>query len=78
MKKLKLNQPGFRELRKAEGVNAKVESVAKRVAATAGDGFEARRGTGSNRSRWYVTPTTPKAFQANRNHALLRALSAGE
>lgn len=75
--KVKLNQPGFRELRKSEAIDRKVASVARRVATTAGPGFEARKGSSQNRSRWYVTPTTPKAFQANRNHALLRAMSAG-
>lgn len=74
---IKINRAGFRDLLLSQAVGAKVGSVARSVAQKAGDGFEARPASSRNRSRWYVTPTTPRAFQANRNHALLRAMSAG-
>lgn len=77
--KTKLNMAEFRELRRSAEVLADLDARAKRVAAAAGAGFEARSRLGANRARASVaTVTTAARLKAARDPAaFLRALERG-
>ena len=77
-KKLKLNLAGFRELRNHPKVIADLKDRADRVAAAAGDGFEARAGKGRNRGRASVRTDTAEARKKqSQSNVLQSALNAG-
>lgn len=74
-KNFRLNNEGFRRLRRDPRVLADLMDRAERVAEAAGPGFEAKESPGINRARVTVFPTTPAAYRANSTEAaLLRAL----
>lgn len=76
--RFKISRKGFRELRKSDKVDRDLEARARRVAAAAGPGWEARRAPGRNRSRWVVVPTTDEARrQSIMEMTGVRALDAG-
>lgn len=75
----KLNLKEFRELRRSAEVQADIERRAKRVAAAAGPGFEARSQLGATRARASVVTGTLAARRkaASDPAAFLRALERG-
>lgn len=75
---IKLNIPGFRELRKSEGAKALVNGAAGRIASACGDGYVAEESPGRNRARAIVHPDTTEArIDSLKNLTLLRNLRAG-
>ena len=77
--KIKFNRNAFREIRLLPEVAADVHDRAERVAAAAGEGFDAfPTQAPRNRARAAVVTTSMKAIRQNaRNNTLLRALDAG-
>lgn len=76
--KIKLNEQGFRELRKAARVRKDLMRRAEKVAEAAGDGFEAKASPSKNRARAVVVATTHKARRKqSKENVLQRALNAG-
>ena len=76
--KIVLNTKGVRELLRSAEVEADVKRRADRVAAAAGEGFEAEADRGPNPARASVRTVTPGAMvDEATNHTLLRALDAG-
>lgn len=75
---IKWDMQGFRDLRTSDGVMERLDHEAERIAAAAGDGFEAKppEVTGGRvRGRAAVVTATPQARVAEAtNHNLLRAL----
>lgn len=77
--KIKYNRDAFRQIRLLPEVAADVHRRAERVAAAAGDGYEAfPTQAPRNRARAAVVTTSMKAIRQNaRQNTLLRALDAG-
>ena len=77
--KIKFNRNAFREIRLLPEVAADVHDRAERVAAAAGEGFDAfPTQAPRNRARAAVVTTSMKAIRQNaRDNTLLRALGAG-
>ena len=76
--RIKWNVKAFRELRLESGVIADLEDRAERVAAAAGDGYEASAMAGKNRGRASVVTGDYAAMRDNAKHqTLLRSLDAG-
>ena len=77
--KIKFNRGAFREIRLLPEVAADVHDRAERVAAAAGEGFDAfPTQAPRNRARAAVVTTSMKAIRQNaRDNTLLRALGAG-
>ena len=77
--KIKFNRNAFREIRLLPEVAADVHDRAERVAAAAGEGFDAfPTQAPRNRARAAVVTTSMKAIRQNaRDNTLLRALDAG-
>lgn len=73
-----LNKPAVRALLRSLEIVADLQARGERIAASAGDGFEAEAFTGKNRGRVTVTTTTFDAILAESNdHVLTSALDAG-
>lgn len=76
--RIKWSIPDFIALRHEPGVVADIDSRASRVAAAAGDGYEASSYGGAQRHRGSVMTKTPRAMVSNAKHnTLLKALDAG-
>lgn len=76
--KVELNRDGVRQLLTSPEVEADLADRAERIAAAAGDGFEASTITGRTRVRASVISTTLEAIRAEANdHALTSAIDAG-
>lgn len=72
------NMDAFEELRRRPDVAAIVDGAGERIAAAAGNGFEASPHEGRTRHRCSVITATPKAMVVNaRDNTLLGALDAG-
>lgn len=72
-----LNSEGIAELLKSTELQNELDRRAQRVAAAAGDGFEADTYIGRDRARSVVRATTAKALRAEaQDRALTRALDA--
>lgn len=72
------NIGAFEELRRRADVAAMVDGAGERIAAAAGDGFEASSYEGATRHRCSVMTTISKAMVVNaRDNTLLGALDAG-
>lgn len=70
------NIKGFQQLRRMDGVKARLKKEAQAVAADAGDGYEANLGEGKTRSRASVITASAEAMRnENKSNSLLRALS---
>lgn len=76
--RIELNSKGLRQLLRSPEVLADVEQRAQRIAAAAGEGFEASAKLGPNRARASVVTATAEAMLAEaEDRALTRALDAG-
>jgi hypothetical protein len=76
--KFKLSKEGVIELLKSEEMSDVCYRYASKVAAIAGDGYEADRYAGKSRVNSSVRATTPKAYYSNLKHnTLLKALGEG-
>lgn len=77
--KIEWRLAGFEEIRRLPAVKANLKSRADRIAAQAGEGYEAFEGEGKTRSRASVVTTSMRAINSNRkNNTLLRSLDAGK
>ena len=77
--KIEWRLKGFEEIRRLPAVKANLKSRADRIAAQAGEGYEAFEGEGKTRSRASVVTTSVRAINHNRKHnTLLRNLDAGK
>lgn len=77
--RIKLNNKGFRELRKDPNVKADLMRRARKVAEAAGDGFGASESPGKNRARATVGTRSYKGRKRQaRDNVLQRALNAGK
>ena len=75
--RVELNSAGIDQLLKSPEVMAELQRRAGRVAAAAGEGFEAETYIGRDRARAVVRSTTAKAARAEaQDRALTRALDA--
>ncbi len=75
---IKLNIPGFRELRTCPGAKAWVSQRAAAIAAACGDGYVAEEAPGRNRARAIVHPDTTEArIDSLQNLTLIRNMRAG-
>lgn len=78
MPRIKWNMRGFEQLRRDPGVAADIDRRARRIAAAAGDGYEASPYEGKSRHRASVITATHKARLDNARHnTLLGAMDAG-
>lgn len=76
--KVKLVPGAVARLLKSKEVLADLEARGQRIAAAAGDGYEAEASIGSARARVTVRTATPDAMVTEaRDHTLLRSLDAG-
>lgn len=77
--RIELNSAGVRELLTSAEAQADLVDRARRIAAAAGEGNEAKDdGPGPNRARAVVVTATPAARVAEaRDRALTRAIDAG-
>ena len=77
-KRIKLNLPGFRELRTSKAADDLVFGLAEKVAAKAGPDFIAERSPSKNRARATVTPNTAEAARetATNPERLIGAMDA--
>lgn len=71
--RVKLNIPGFRDLRRSTGVASHLRAEAEKIAARAGDGYEVDESQGKTRARASVRTATPEAVL---DEALNRTLDA--
>lgn len=78
MTKIKWNFRAFEQLRREPGVKASIDARAKRIAAAAGDGYEAGSYAGKTRHRGSVITANTRAMRDNaKNNTLLRSIDAG-
>lgn len=76
--KIELNRDGVRQLLTGPEIEADLAARAERIAAAAGDGFEASTTIGRTRARASVISTTAAAIVAEANdHVLTTAIDAG-
>jgi hypothetical protein len=76
--RIKLNSAGIRQLLRSSEMEADLRRRAERIAATAGEGFEASSMVGPNRARASVITTTYEAMAAEaQERRLTRAIDAG-
>lgn len=77
--KIVRNEKGLTGLRKSDGVNDLIKSIADDIAARCGDGYEADLYTaGRTRNNASVGPRTPEAVRDNyRNNTLLKCMKGG-
>ncbi len=78
---IKLNNAGFRALRKSPGAQALVMDAARKIAEEAssqsGEAYEAHPSPGRNRARAVVVPMTAEAARDSlENLTLIRSLNA--
>lgn len=79
---IRLNNAGFRALRKSDGAKKWARSVADKIAAEAsrqsGEEYGAKDSPGRNRARAVVVPETPEAaVDSAANLTLLKSMNAG-
>lgn len=78
IKRVKLHNKGFDELRKDSNLVADINARAQRIANAAGAGYEVSPRTGKKRHRASVITESYEAAKDNaENNTLLRALDAG-
>lgn len=76
--RIELNRAGVRSLLRSPEMLADLERRAQRIAAAAGDGFEADAAIGPRRARSSVRTASFAAMRAEATgHRLLRSLDAG-
>lgn len=75
---IKLNRAGVRELLRSKEVQDDLAARAERIAAAAGDGFDASSFVGANRARASVMAVSIEARIAEaKDRTLTRAIDAG-
>lgn len=76
--RIEINADGVRELLRSQEVRDDLQRRAERIAAQAGEGYEADSSLSPKRARANVRTVTPEAMRDEAiNHTLERALDAG-